>query len=53
MARKPIIAGNWKLNNLVSDSVELANEIRESLKTLKEKHFRKWLLHLFSHQFTL
>ncbi len=37
MARKPIIAGNWKLNNLVSDSVELANEIKESLKTLKRE----------------
>ncbi|MDD3149661.1 MAG: triose-phosphate isomerase [Candidatus Gastranaerophilales bacterium] len=32
MSRKPIIAGNWKLNNLSSASVELVNEIMDGVK---------------------
>ncbi len=31
MSRRPIIAGNWKLNNLISDSVNLAEDIKIKL----------------------
>lgn len=30
--RKPIIAGNWKLNNTVKEAVELTNALKEGLK---------------------
>lgn len=30
--RKPVIAGNWKMNKLIGGSVELASALRESLK---------------------
>lgn len=30
--RKPFIAGNWKMNNTISESVDLIDEIKESLK---------------------
>lgn len=30
--RKPIIAGNWKLNNTVKEAVELTNGLKEGLK---------------------
>ena len=32
--RKPIIAGNWKLNNTVKEAVELTNGLKEGLKNL-------------------
>lgn len=28
--RKPIIAGNWKMNNTISESIKLINELKES-----------------------
>jgi len=31
MSRKPIIAGNWKLNNLVSEAIELTEDIKVKL----------------------
>ena len=34
--RKPIIAGNWKLNNTVKEAVELTNGLKEGLKNLNE-----------------
>ena len=36
MARKPIIAGNWKMNNTISEAVVLAQEISNEL-------YRDWL----------
>ncbi len=30
--RKPFIAGNWKMNNTISESIKLIKEIKESLK---------------------
>lgn len=30
--RKPFIAGNWKMNNTISQSIELVREIKEKLK---------------------
>ena len=30
--RKPFIAGNWKMNNTISESVDLIDEIKKSLK---------------------
>lgn len=31
--RKPLIAGNWKMNNTISQSIELVKEIKEKLKS--------------------
>ena len=35
MARKMLIAGNWKMNGLTADSVALASEIKEAVKSKK------------------
>lgn len=34
--RKPIIAGNWKLNNTISDSVELTTAIKELVSNISD-----------------
>lgn len=39
MARKPIIAGNWKLHNLVEQSVGLAEDIKVKLMDLDKSKF--------------
>lgn len=38
MTRKPIIAGNWKLNKLVSESVELTEDIKVKLMDCKKEN---------------
>ena len=35
MARKMLIAGNWKMNGLTADGVSLASEIKEAVKSKK------------------
>ena len=35
MARKMLIAGNWKMNGLSADSVALASEIKAAVKQKK------------------
>ena len=35
MARKMLIAGNWKMNGLTTDSVALATEIKAAVKAKK------------------
>ena len=37
--RKLIIAGNWKMNKTVSESVDLANGLVRELKDVKEVEF--------------
>ena len=39
MARKPIMAGNWKMNETLQEGVALAKEINDSLKA--EKNMRQ------------
>ena len=34
MARKKLIAGNWKMNGLLADGVELAKEIAAEVKKI-------------------
>ncbi len=34
--RKPIIAGNWKLNNTVKESIELASSLKDSLSGISD-----------------
>lgn len=36
MSRKPVIAGNWKMNNNTKESVELVNGIMEGLKDFEK-----------------
>ena len=38
MSRQPIIAGNWKLNNLVEESVDLAEDIKVKLMDCKKEN---------------
>lgn len=38
MSRRPIIAGNWKLNNLVKESVELTEDIKVKLMDCKKEN---------------
>ncbi len=35
--RKPIIAGNWKMNKLISEAVELAREVKNKAGTIADK----------------
>ena len=35
MARKMLIAGNWKMNGLTADGVALATEIKAAVKSKK------------------
>jgi len=35
--RKPIIAGNWKMNNLFSEAVELARGVKNGVGTIPDK----------------
>ena len=37
MARRPVIAGNWKMHNLQSESVELINGLMKELKELNKE----------------
>ena len=37
MARRPVIAGNWKMHNLQSESVELINGLMKELKDLNKE----------------
>ena len=32
MARRPVIAGNWKMHNLQADAIALTNGIMQELK---------------------
>ena len=32
MSRRPIIAGNWKMHNLMQDAVDLTNGVMAGLK---------------------
>jgi triosephosphate isomerase len=38
MARKPFIAGNWKMNLNMSEALKLVATLQEKLKGLEEKH---------------
>ncbi|MBR3624686.1 MAG: triose-phosphate isomerase, partial [Selenomonadaceae bacterium] len=35
MARRPIIAGNWKMNNTIADGVKLVKELAPLVKDNK------------------
>ena len=35
--RKPIIAGNWKMNKLTSEAVELAREVKNKTGTIADR----------------
>ena len=35
--RKPIIAGNWKMNNLTSDSASLVNALRQNVSDVQDR----------------
>jgi len=37
MSRRPIIAGNWKLNNLVKESIDLTEDIKVKLMDYKKE----------------
>ena len=34
MSRRPVIAGNWKMHKLQSESAELANAVMKELKEI-------------------
>ena len=35
--RKPIIAGNWKMNKTIAEAVEFVNDIKDKETLVKEK----------------
>ncbi|HRY30760.1 MAG TPA: triose-phosphate isomerase [Elusimicrobiota bacterium] len=37
MARRPLIAGNWKMHKTVAESVELVQKLRESLSSVADR----------------
>lgn len=42
MARKKLIAGNWKMNGLLADGVELAKEIAAEVKKSANPNVNFW-----------
>lgn len=42
--RRPIIAGNWKMNNLVSDSKKLVSELKNKLEGAKKEDLPEIIL---------